>query len=236
MASCLQCGKEFVKASGAHKFCTPACRDTASPTRGPIREVSCLGCSTKFETTDTRKTYCGQECRWKHLNSLRITSRTEFRNCVVCGKPFQPMQKTGPGRKWCSEACKHVMGGNPVRLAKMESGEADAGALKAASESRRKWSLKKTFGISLDQFNAMLEKQNGVCAICKQPEYRKNGWNKKTRFLAVDHNHTTGKIRSLLCSDCNTALGLLGEDIPRIQAAIEYLKEHSDGLEEANDD
>ena len=42
----------------------------------------------------------------------------------------------------------------------------------------------------------------------------------------VDHNHSTGKIRALLCSNCNTAIGLLKEDIPRVERLIEYLKLH----------
>ncbi|ERR1700677_3375205 len=234
MASCLHCGTEFVKASGVQKYCTAECRNAATILHGPVREVSCKGCSTKFETTDARKNYCGNECRWKHLNSIRPTSKTEFRDCVVCGKAFQPMQKTGPGRKWCSEPCRHVMGGNPVRLAKMASGEADAAQLHAASVAKRRHSLKKTFGISLEQFNMMLEQQNGVCAICKQPETAKNGWNSKTRFLAVDHCHSTGKIRGLLCTQCNQGLGNFRDDAARMKAAIHYLESH-DGLEKAND-
>jgi predicted nucleic acid-binding Zn ribbon protein len=234
MASCLHCGTAFVKASGVQKYCTAECRNAATLPRSPVREVSCLGCSTKFETTDPRKTYCSAPCRWKHLNSVRPTSKTEFRDCVVCGKAFQPMQKTGPGRRWCSEACKHIMNGNPVRLAKMESGEADDEKLKAASAARRKWAIKRSFGITLEQYNEMLEKQGGLCAICGQPESAKNGWNSKTRFLAVDHCHDTGKIRGLLCTQCNQGLGNFRDDTARMKAAIHYLESH-DGLEKAND-
>lgn len=145
------------------------------------------------------------------------------------------MQKTGPGRKWCSEACQHVMGGNPVRLAKLQSGDAEHPQLEAASVNRRKNSLKKTFGLSLEQFNAMLEAQGGVCAICKQPETAKNGWNKKTRFLAVDHCHSSGKIRGLLCTMCNQGLGNFKDDLVSLHAAIQYL-EHHNGDKETNDD
>lgn len=62
----------------------------------------------------------------------------------------------------------------------------------------------------------MLEEQKHVCAIC-------GGVNKDGRRLHVDHNHSTGRIRALLCSKCNQALGLFDEDQERMFAAIEYL-------------
>jgi hypothetical protein len=145
------------------------------------------------------------------------------------------MQKRGKGRSWCSEECKHIMGGNPVRLAKMASGEADSEKLKAASLARRKWAIKNAFGITLEQYEEMFVAQGGVCKICKRPEFAKNGWNSKTRALAVDHCHVSGKIRGLLCTNCNRMLGLADDRVAVLETAIEYLKEHSDGLEKAND-
>ena len=76
--------------------------------------------------------------------------------------------------------------------------------------------LKYTFGISLEQYNEMLKKQGSVCAICK--EKCKSGKN-----LAVDHCHTTGKIRGLLCSNCNRGLGLFTDDKIKLSNAIIYL-------------
>ncbi len=64
---------------------------------------------------------------------------------------------------------------------------------------RRKM-LKTNFGITLEQYDQMFEKQNGVCAIC-------NGINADGRRLAVDHSHETGKVRGLLCTRCNIGLG-----------------------------
>ncbi len=81
--------------------------------------------------------------------------------------------------------------------------------------------LKNTFGISLDEFNKLLEKQNGVCAICFKPES-----TKRNKTLAVDHDHKTGKIRGLLCSHCNRGLGLLKDSPEIIMEAIKYLGEN----------
>ena len=80
-----------------------------------------------------------------------------------------------------------------------------------------RWLLRK-FGITLDEYESMLESQGGVCAICKQPE-RGN----RAKRLAVDHCHETGVIRGLLCQSCNRALGLFKDDVDLLNAAINYL-------------
>jgi hypothetical protein len=81
--------------------------------------------------------------------------------------------------------------------------------------------LKKAYGISLDEYNELLSKQNGKCAICGVDNNGK--YRNKSRALAVDHCHTTGKIRGLLCSDCNTGIGLLKDNVNFLQYAIKYL-------------
>lgn len=81
--------------------------------------------------------------------------------------------------------------------------------------------LKKAYGISLQDYNELLTKQNGKCSIC---EVDNNGYyRKKLRAFAVDHCHTTSKIRGLLCSDCNTGIGLLKDNIDLLNNAIKYL-------------
>lgn len=85
--------------------------------------------------------------------------------------------------------------------------------------------LKKRFGISLEEYQEMLEKQNNCCAICGRPERSVDHRTKRVRSLAVDHCHDTNKIRGLLCSDCNTAIGLLQDDPNVLKAAIKYLSD-----------
>lgn len=80
---------------------------------------------------------------------------------------------------------------------------------------RKNGNLKRTFGITLDEFEVMLKKQNGVCAICKtKPE---------EKHLAVDHCHNSNKVRALLCGNCNRGLGMFKNDIALMQKAIDYL-------------
>jgi hypothetical protein len=73
-----------------------------------------------------------------------------------------------------------------------------------------------TYGITVDEYNFMLKQQGGVCLICHVPHHVEHP-------LVVDHNHTTMKVRGLLCSNCNTGIGLLGDNIDLLQAAIAYL-------------
>lgn len=79
----------------------------------------------------------------------------------------------------------------------------------------------KTYGLTVERYNELLEKQNHVCAICG---------NKPKNRLCVDHDHKTGKVRSLLCNKCNTAIGNANEDIGILKKMIEYLELSSERL------
>ena len=85
---------------------------------------------------------------------------------------------------------------------------------------RRDSLLRKNFGVTLEQYNQMLNSQNGVCAICNQHT------EKEVRMLAVDHCHKTGKVRGLLCRFCNQALGQFNDDTQRLSNAINYLNKY----------
>ena len=86
------------------------------------------------------------------------------------------------------------------------------------------YELKKRFGINLQQFMEMHDKQDGKCAICGNPETDVVSKTGQVRDLAVDHNHKTGQIRALLCRGCNQGLGNFQEDLSRLEAAVSYLK------------
>lgn len=87
----------------------------------------------------------------------------------------------------------------------------------------RAYKLKSKFGITLEQYDAMLKEQNGVCAICGNPELIINKKTKKPDLLSVDHNHETGKVRKLLCHNCNAGLGHFKDNIVNLNEAINYL-------------
>ena len=77
--------------------------------------------------------------------------------------------------------------------------------------------LRRTFGLTLVEYEVRLERQGGVCAICFAPPVEK-------RPLHVDHDHQSGAIRGLICMRCNYALGLLRDRVDVVQRAAEYLE------------
>lgn len=77
------------------------------------------------------------------------------------------------------------------------------------------------YGLTVDQYDALLEKQGGGCAICLKPMPEEGSGHLR---LCVDHCHDTGEVRGLLCMRCNTALGALGDSLERLEIAVEYLR------------
>ena len=109
-------------------------------------------------------------------------------------------------RKWSSE--------NKDQIKKYRQENKEKAAIVA-----REWALKSFYGLSLDDYDKMYTAQEGVCAICSQAG---------KRSLCVDHCHTTGKVRALLCDSCNRGIGMLKEDTSVLQAAIAYLNRHKE--------
>lgn len=88
-----------------------------------------------------------------------------------------------------------------------------------------------TYGITEERLRLMFKQQKGKCKICKCPgTLRLRGPRKNEqrvcKILGIDHNHTNGKVRGLLCTCCNSALGKFRESEKVLQAAIRYLKRH----------
>ena len=80
--------------------------------------------------------------------------------------------------------------------------------------------LQRDYGISLDDKRRMIDEQNGVCFTCKQPFT-------STTSTHVDHCHNSLKIRGILCSNCNTTLGLVKESTTTLHNMINYLEQHA---------
>lgn len=87
-------------------------------------------------------------------------------------------------------------------------------------EQRRKWNLKRWHNMLPETYLALLNAQGGVCAICRRPDADKGRW------LAVDHNHTTGRNRGLLCRQCNGALASIEADPDWGTKALTYLTKY----------
>lgn len=83
---------------------------------------------------------------------------------------------------------------------------------------KRGRTLQQKYGITLGDYNRMLESQGGGCAICGESP------KKGKKLLAVDHNHKTGEVRGLLCGRCNAMIGFSGDAPDLLKAAIRYLE------------
>jgi hypothetical protein len=128
----------------------------------------------------------------KNKESIRAKAKAEY---AANPKPFL-------------ESCKRYYEKNK------EKRLAYAKAWRMANPHIKRAQRLKKYGITLEQFNTLLELQKFVCAVC---------YKQQTRTLNVDHNHTTGQIRGLLCGNCNRAIGYIYEDINIATALINYL-------------
>jgi hypothetical protein len=91
--------------------------------------------------------------------------------------------------------------------------------------------LKRNYNITPEEYDALFQKQGGVCAICGQPETAMDKRLGRQRNLHVDHDHETGKVRALLCSNCNQGLGHFKDSLRLLAAAFFYLEQHGKTLE-----
>lgn len=90
----------------------------------------------------------------------------------------------------------------------------------------RVYKMRSRYGIGPDDYERMHAEQEGLCAICREPETARHA-SGATKALSVDHCHDTGRVRGLLCHRCNRVLGLLNEDRALLTAATDYLSEEA---------
>jgi hypothetical protein len=132
------------------------------------------------------------------------------RTCMTCGEKklatdfYFRNKKTGVRHSVCKQCDRE-------RVKKRH---------KENPERTRNNDLKRNYGITLDEHTQMYENQNGVCAICKGVGDGK--WKK----LCVDHDHETGKVRQLLCRNCNMVLGQVRDNVNLLEEMIKYLQKH----------
>lgn len=137
--------------------------------------------------------------------------------CAVCGPVDVQVPRSGSGRG--------VKCGNRHRANRRAS---DARRQrKLPPDAYRRKMLRRQYGLSPEQYADMLAFQGGGCAICFAPQ-------SGPRALSVDHDHSTGHVRGILCRACNTALGFLNDDPARLWAAIAYLEAASDRQRKAS--
>ena len=114
---------------------------------------------------------------------------------------------------WCKNCCNEIKKQQYVKNRRA--------AVRLLS---RKAKLKKAYGITVQEYDELLKKQHGVCAICEKPETQIS--NKKYGTidkLRVDHDHKTNRVRGLLCSKCNQGLGIFQDNFDFMLNACNYI-------------
>jgi hypothetical protein len=140
----------------------------------------------------------------KHRHTLDIVVPADHKWCPDCDtvKPLVEFPRTSASKTGRHTYCR------PCHNARGRASLEKAGG-------SRTYHLQKRYGITAEQFDAMLAQQSGVCAICEvEPA------------VHVDHDHVTGRIRALLCFNCNGGLGNFRDDPLFLYAAAEYVAYH----------
>lgn len=146
------------------------------------------------------------------ITGLKGSSRNygvmKSRICKSCTSEFIPYH---PRQKFCCEECQRIAARKITAEWKIKNPDKNKSVV-----------LKSLYGISLDEYNTMVKKQNHKCLIC----------NIKAKKLVIDHCHNTGKVRGLLCNACNMALGSFDDSVEKLNRAIKYLeKAYGNGVQ-----
>lgn len=155
----------------------------------------------------------------------------QFKTCTRCQQSKAlgnfPTYPNGKPKSWCSDCQTSYVREKRRNTPKVykRRGPVPIGTTPTTPLQRRAHRLKNKFGISVQQYDAMYAAQGGVCAICGSAETKVI--RGQVQRLAVDHDHTTGKVRGLLCHVCNVALGMLRDSPKLLQKALEYVQHHS---------
>jgi hypothetical protein len=126
---------------------------------------------------------------------------------------------------WAREHARRKYRENPEQQIRRVI-QSRAKAIQANPDFHSNESLKKNYGVTLAWYEQRLAEQGNACAVCKKDASQNTVRQGKVLRLSVDHCHETGKIRGLLCNNCNRAIGLLGDCGDTLKSAIAYLEKH----------
>ena len=203
---CSKCGKEF-PATTKYFYASKLGRYGL--------RVECKGCS-KIDNYNRNSTLREKTLKIKEEKLKEIQKQTT----KVCSKCKTELPKT---KEYFTTNSKSLDGYHSLcRTCHKQTSK----LWKEKNKEALKWrTLYKMYGISKEEYLSLFQLQENKCAICG-----KIGGLETGNYLVVDHNHDTGKIRGLLCSTCNTAIGVL-YSIELLDNAKEYIKENEDDKE-----
>lgn len=202
------------------KFCSIDCKtqhSRSNPTGFENTTLSkeCKCCGKEFfkgKEAKSRwdiKKYCSPECRKKSMIGIN-TNKTHCRfghHLWIPENISEWVDKKGNIRRVC-------------KLCKRDNFINRDGIKETVKTYNRRFALKNTYGLSIDEYNGMIKNQDGKCKICGVRA------EDVSRGLSVDHCHETGKIRGILCHKCNSGLGFFNDDEELVERGLNYLKEN----------
>jgi hypothetical protein len=204
------------------RFCTAKCADRwhQRNTKRRLRRArlherkpqTCLECGQPFVSTRRTQRFCQKRCQARHYKKRENARLREARRartawgiskCEQCGASFDNRMSYGGEaprrpRKFCSVDCQS--------------------SARAGDRERRRTLAQ--YGLTLAEFDAMVRRQSGRCLICAAP----GDPAKPNCGLVVDHDHSSGEVRGLLCDRCNRGLGLFRDAPHVLRAAAQYLE------------
>lgn len=189
-------------------------------------EYNCKRCRNLFRRTVAeanrgRTKFCSRECSDSYKKERAILHAQAVlavgkKQCKACSetKPlheFPPSIKSATGYfSYCIECRKEI---NRAQDEKRWSNKKDI-----LIRQRRNANYRREYGITIDEYENLLIKQNNGCAIC--------GTKSISKYHAVDHDHETGTVRGILCENCNRGIGMFKDDEQLLLKAIAYLKSY----------
>lgn len=232
------CDKVFVPTGPGNKYCGDKTDNNSCAKKRHLqkrRETRyskatkytriCKNCPVEFTTTNPDKVYCGSR-QAKTGCSFLFRAGKEYKQdlslpkiCLGCQIPFYA--KT-PTRLYCGNreektGCAYQ---NELKWSqkKRDAFTPHQKEIQAKYKLNRKLLTK--YGLLPEDYENKLIEQNYCCAICKKPA-EESTFHRK---LYIDHNHDTNQVRGLLCSGCNSGLGMFLESVENMELAINYIK------------
>jgi len=215
--NCEICAKSLVRRQ--EHFCSKRCLGRARAKQRaakfaldhPPEYRDCKSCGIPFRVVRNRSTFCSRKCANPQNAQVRAFKRPtlfgEVEGCLECGRLVTGRHKSA---RYCSPACVK-------RFHQRKQREKHQRRNHKTPHAARANAVQREYGLSWDQYLAMVAAQGGRCSICSEhPSGRRSS-------LHVDHCHKTGRVRGLLCSKCNAGIGMFGDDARLLSAAIRYL-------------
>jgi hypothetical protein len=212
-SKCPGCGNSFEPSSNRITYCSVVCRRATMYARRQTRtdpgsetvvyRRECRGCGETFEaeTKSSRRAYCNRRC-YESFWTNKMGGKESKEAARQSRNAEQMRRYRADPEVWN----KHLAQAREWHRRTRESRKTVA----------RNGHLRRTFGMTISQYDEMLASQNGRCAVCSVLP--------GDRPLVVDHNHESGKVRALLCDRCNTTVGFLETRPELVDSCARYIE------------